>query len=259
MNPLAPWVGHLFQAGAMLYMVAALTALFRARAAALIALGLGLGLAFNTASIGFKLYLSWPMQSPFQEPFWLPAAMAVLALGTHKRGRHVLAGYLIVLTAVLALIAALLPNDYYLPFPRSNTIVAHIFLPMSVIGKACFYAAGAAALMFLARRDETLEQDRARPLFGQFMVWGFVFFTLSLFLAETWSYLGWASPVIWNNATMTSTMAVWFYYGCFLHLYLLRAWPARRRAWFALAGVPLLVVFTLLPETGGFKWPEWLS
>lgn len=257
MNPLTPWVGIFFQVGAVFYIASGLTALCRIRR---VALGvLAIGLLLNIASISLKLYLSWPMQSPFQEPFWLPAAMAVLALGAHRSGRPVLAGHLMVLTAVLAIIAGLFPNDYYLPFPRSNTIVAHIFLPMSVMGKACFYAAGVAALMFLAQHKETMEHDRARPFFGRFVVWGFVIFTLSLFLAEIWSYLGWASPVIWNNATMTSTMAVWFYYGCFLHLYLLRAWPARRRAWFAIAGVPLLVVFTLLPETGGFKWPEWLS
>jgi len=257
MNPLAPWVAYFFQAGALFYLLAATAVFFKGRLA--VPMLLGLALAANLLSISLKLYLSWPMQSPFQEPFWLPPAMAVLALGTYKGGRPALAKRLVVLTAALALIAALFPNDYYLPFPRSNTIVAHIFLPMSVAGKACFYAAGAAALMFLTRREETLEQDRARPLFGRFIVWGFVVFTLSLFLAEIWSYLGWASPVIWNNATMTSTMAVWFYYGCFLHLYLLRLWSARRRAWFALAGVPLLVVFTLLPETGGFKWLEWLS
>ncbi len=257
MNPMTPYIAYLFQVGALLYILAALLVAFRGRLA--VSVALGLALAANTASILLKLYLSWPMQSPFQEPFWLPAAMAVLALGLFRRGRPALAMRLVVFTALLALAAALFPNDYYLPFPRSNTIVAHIFLPMSVMGKACFYAAGVAALMYLARRDETIEQDRARPLFGRFIVWGFVIFTLSLFLAEIWSYLGWASPVIWNNATMTSTMAVWFYYGCFLHLYLLRSWPARRRAWVAVAGVPLLIVFTLLPETGGFKLPEWLS
>lgn len=257
MNPLYPWVAIFFLVGAIFYLLAAAAVLLRARLIWLLLAGLALGA--NLASIGLKLYLSWPMQSPFQEPFWLPAAMALLALGAYWRSRPALAKQLTLLTAVLAVLAALFPNDYYLPFPRSHTIVAHIFLPMSVAGKACFYAAGIAALMFLTQRKETREQDRARPLFGRLIVWGFVVFTLSLFLAETWSYLGWASPVIWNNATMTSTMAVWFYYGCFLHLYLLRAWSARRRAWFAVAGLPLLVVFTLLPETGGFKWPEWLS
>lgn len=255
MNPLTPYIAYLFQAGAVLYLLAALLTTFRGRLAVLIAMGLAL--TANAASITLKLYLSWPMQSPFQEPFWLPAAMAVLALGMFKKDRPELAMRLVILTAFLALVAALFPKDFYLPFPRSKTVIAHLFLPMSVMGKACFYAAGVAAWMFLLKGREAVEQDRARPLFGRFMVWGFVVFTMSLFLAETWSYLGWASPVIWNNATMTSTMAVWFYYGCFLHLYLLRSWTARRRAWFAVAGVPLLVVFTLLPETGGFTLPEW--
>ena len=257
MNPLGPYVGMLFQAAALGYLLAALAGLARlSRVAMALA---GLALAVNLGSVGLKLYLSWPMQSPYQEPFWLPAAMALLAGGFQARGRPSLARLLLGLTAMLALLAALFPMDYYLPFPRSNTLVAHVFLVASVAGKACFYAAGVAAVMFLRHDQETQDQDRGRPLFGRLMVWGFVVFTLSLFLAETWSYLGWASPVIWNNATMTSTMAVWFYYGAFLHLYLLRSWSPRRRAWFALAGVPLLVVFTLLPETGGFAWPEWWS
>ncbi|MCB2190071.1 MAG: cytochrome c biogenesis protein [Deltaproteobacteria bacterium] len=255
MNPLTPWVGYLFQAGTLLYLLAALSA--RPRLTRLCLGTLGAAMVANLASMGLKLYLSWPMQSPFQEPFWLPVAVAGLALGSFAKGRPSLGRGLVVVTATLALIAALFPKDFYLPFPRSNTIVAHIFLPMSAIGKACFYAAGTAAVMYLSHWKETTELDRGRPLFGRLIVWGFVIFTLSLFLAEIWSYLGWASPVIWNNATMTSTMAVWFYYGCFLHLYLLRAWSARRRAWFAVAGVPLLIVFTLLPETGGFQWPEW--
>lgn len=255
MNPLTPYVAYLFQAGALLYILAALLSALKGRGPVMAALGLAL--AANIGSIGLKFYLSWPMQSPFQEPFWLPAAMAALVFGMFAKDRPELAKRLVILTAFLALVAALFPKDFYLPFPRSKTIIAHIFLPMSVMGKACFYAAGVAALMYLAGGREAARHDRARPLFGRFMVWGFVVFTLSLFLAETWSYLGWASPVIWNNATMTSTMAVWFYYGCFLHLYLLRSWTARRRAWFAVAGVPLLVVFTLLPETGGFTLPEW--
>lgn len=257
MNPLTPYVAILFQSGAILYLLGAAIALLRSPR---LGMGLaGVGLSANLASLGLKLYLSWPMQSPYQEPFWLPAAMALMAWRFHRGGRLFLARMLLALTAVLALLAALFPNDYYLPFPRSHTVVAHIFLIVSVAGKACFYAAGVAAAMFLSHAKESGARDRGRPLFGRLMVWGFVVFTLSLFLAETWSYLGWASPVIWNNATMTSTMAVWFYYGAFLHLYLLRSWSPRRRAWFAIVGIPLLVVFTLLPETGGFKWPEWLS
>ncbi|WP_449246405.1 hypothetical protein [Desulfarculus baarsii] len=258
MNPLLPWVGHLFQAAAVVYVLAALAGLARAKGPAVGLLALGL--AANLASIGLKLYLSWPMQAPFQEPFWLPAALALLTLGLWRRGHASLLAPLCALIAVLAGWAAIWPKDFYLPFPRSNTIVAHIFLPLSAAGKACFYAAGLAAMPHLAgRRAAPAEIENGRTLFGRLIVWGFVLFTLSLFLAEAWSYLGWASPVIWNNATMTSTMAVWFYYGCFLHLHLLRMWPLGRRAWLALAGLPLLIVFTFLPETGGLRLAGWAS
>ena len=53
MNPLTPWVTILFQAGAMVYVVAALTALLKARLAALMVFFVGL--LFNTVSIGLKL------------------------------------------------------------------------------------------------------------------------------------------------------------------------------------------------------------
>ena len=257
MNPLTVWVGLLYQAGALLYLLAAVARLLKGKVTSLVVLCLGL--LANLGSIGLKLYLSWPMQSPYQEPFWLPAALALLTLGFARKGHDFAAKSMVFVTAILALAGALFPNDCYLPFPRSNSILAHLFLPMSVLGKALFYAAGAQALMFLLGYGQKTGEQKTKPIFNRLMVWGFVIFTLSLFLAEAWSYLGWASPVIWNNATMTSTMAVWFYYGCYLHLYLLRAWPMRRRAWFAVAGLPLLIVFTLLPEIGGFKWPEWLA
>lgn len=257
MNPLTVWVGVLYQMGAFLYLLAAVTRLLKGRFTSLIVLCLGL--LANFSSIGLKLYLSWPMQAPYQEPFWLPAALGILTLNFAFKGHDLIAQSMILLTALLALAGALFPNDCYLPFPRSNTILAHLFLPMSVLGKALFYAAGAQALMFLSGYGAQEKLEKAKPVFNRLMVWGFVVFTLSLFLAEAWSYLGWSSPVIWNNATMTSTMAVWFYYGCYLHLYLLRVWSLRRRAWFAAAGMPLLVFFTLIPETGGFKWPEWLA
>jgi ABC-type transport system involved in cytochrome c biogenesis permease subunit len=129
---------------------------------------------------------------------------------------------------------------------------------LSAAGRATLWAGGlAAGLFLLSPRGESERLLRSR--FTNLHVWGFVLYTLSLFTAEAWSYLGWSSPVIWEEPTMTSTMATWFYYGCFLHLYLLRGWSPRRRAWFALAGLPLLFYFNYLPETGQLRLPEWGS
>ncbi|MFH1060435.1 MAG: cytochrome c biogenesis protein CcsA [Pseudomonadota bacterium] len=221
-------------------------------------LALVLGLGANLASLGLKLYISWPMQAPHQEPYWLVAGLAGLALAYWPRRWPALGRLLMAATVLLAAVEVLCPKDYYLPFPRSNTILAHVYLVFSAGGRATLWAGGLAAGLFLW--DRTGADDKAaRARFTNLHIWGFVLYTLSLFTAEAWSYLGWSSPVIWEDPAMTSTMATWFFYAGFLHLYLLRGWDARRRAWFGLAGPPLLFYFNYLSETGQFQWPGWGS
>ncbi len=250
------WSHHAFGLAALAYLASLGLTWTTARWPA--GLVLFLGLTANLASLGLKLYISWPMQAPHQEPFWLVACLAGLALAYWPRRWPALGRALLGATALLAAVAVFFPKDYYLPFPRSNTILAHVYLVFSAGGRATLWAGGLAAGLFLlggAREDE----KAARTRFTDLHIWGFVLYSLSLFTAEAWSYLGWSSPVIWEEPTMTTTMATWFFYGCFLHLYLLRGWDARRRAWFALAGLPLLFYFNYLPETGQFSWPGWMS
>lgn len=253
MNPLSLWTYDLFFAAAVVYALAVGLAFGRRPGPA--GLAAWLGLALNLGSMGMKLYASWPMQAPYMQPFWLPATTAAMGLWLLARDDRPAARALLGLAAGLALFTAFSPKDYYLPFPRSNTIFAHLFLAVDSAAKAFLLAGGAAAGLFLlASGDEDMQRGR-RSLFASLIVWGFVLYSLGLFIAQTWSYLGWASPVVFNEYTMTSSMAAWFYYGCFLHLYLLKSWKARRRAWFALAGAPLLIYFNYLPETGQFKVP----
>lgn len=253
MSPQTIWITNAFYLATALYLLGLTALLYRGRR--LVYALMGLGLAANLVSLGLRLYGSWPMQVPYQEPFWLPACLACLVLGLTMAGREILGRGLIPVTAGLALFTALFPMDYYLPFPRSLTIFSHLFLLFSAWGMACFWAGGVEALLFLLGWDDAAGVRGRRPLFGKFLVWGFVLYTLSLFTAEIWSYLGWASPVVWDDYTMTSTMGTWFFYGCFLHLYLLKQWPLRKRAWFAAIGPALLFYFNYLPQTGLFRLP----
>jgi hypothetical protein len=254
MNPLGVWTYDLFFLGACIYAVAfGLSLADRLKRPT--AWVLAVGLANNLGALGLRLYTSWPMQAPFQEPFWLPATLACLAFWFLAGRDRSVARTLIGLAAAAALFTAFFPKDYYLPFPRSNTILAHVFLLISSLSKAYLLAGGAAAGFFLfGSREASLVRAR-RALFGGMIVWGFVLYSLGLFIAQAWSYLGWASPVIFEQSTMTTSMGTWFYYGCFLHLFLLKSWPAGRRAWFALMGAPLMLYFNYLPETGQFKIP----
>ncbi|MGD8561523.1 MAG: hypothetical protein PVG03_03270 [Desulfarculaceae bacterium] len=256
MNPYNLWVSNFFYLAAVLYLLGTVTLVWPRKK--LFYIVIGSGFLANLISLGVRLYYSWPMQAPFQEPFWLPAGLAAFALGFTMAGRERLGRWLIPLAAGLAIYTALFPKDFYLPFPRSHTLCSHLFLFLSAAGRACLWAGGVEALLYLLGRGDAQGRPGKRTIFGELIIWGFVVFTLSLFTAETWSYLGWAAPVVWEEYTVTSTMGTWFYYGCFLHLYLLRQWPLRRRAWFALAGPVLMFYFNYLPETGELKLPVFL-
>ncbi|WP_028580512.1 cytochrome c biogenesis protein CcsA [Desulfogranum japonicum] len=145
------------------------------------------------------------------------------------------------------------PKDFYLPFLQSNTWLAHIFLLTGIIGKACLLCCAAWGIISLTCNT----QDEKRICMTQsfnWSIWGFVFWTLSMFSGEVWSYLGWGTPVVWEDAVLTTTMAAWFYYGCYLHLHLTRSWKIGYRACFASFGLVILL-FATLPDLGPLRSP----
>jgi ABC-type transport system involved in cytochrome c biogenesis permease subunit len=89
----------------------------------------------------------------------------------------------------------------------------------------------------------------------QWTVWGFAFWTLSMFTGELWSYLGWGTPVVWDDPAITTTMATWFFYICLLHLHLTGSWTARSRGVYTAAGALVVLVLNCVPELGPFRFP----
>ena len=92
--------------------------------------------------------------------------------------------------------ALFFPKDHYLPFLRSKTIFSHLFFVFGVIGKSFFLMAAIHGFVFLRQRRYGREHltPGLKPAM-QAVVWGFGFWTFSMFAAEIWSYLGWGSPV----------------------------------------------------------------
>lgn len=86
-------------------------------------------------------------------------------------------------------------------------------------------------------------------------VWGFAFWTLSMFAGELWSYLGWGTPVVWDDPAITTVMATWFYYVCLLHLHLTGGWSIRSRTIYAASGAMVVLGLNCLPEWGPYRWP----
>ncbi|MGB9499711.1 MAG: cytochrome c biogenesis protein CcsA [Dissulfuribacterales bacterium] len=228
----------------------------------------GIGLFANFLSAAGRYYFSWPLMPMYQKPFFLPLFIGILSLNTIY---HRQAGWRLLMSAVsfLSLTAAFFPKDFYLPFIESRTMFSHLFLLTGIIGMTCFIIAGINAIDHIRlrrtgsdRQAQNLKKSDARLVSGSrnwtslWVVWGFAFWTISMFSGEIWSYLGWGSPVLWNDAAIFTAMATWFYYTCFLHLHLQKMWNSQRRAYAAVFGAVLTLIFNFYPDLGKFKFPD---
>jgi hypothetical protein len=216
----------------------------------------------NAAAVGIRYWTAWPMLPMYLGPQALPLGLALFLGFIRGDGNARWVRRLILSFALLLCILAILfPKDFYLPFLKSYAPLAHAFFVFGVIGKACFIVSAVWAVIALF--FHTTPQKSGNAPAGSFSthhrwlrwaVWGFVFWTLSMFAGELWTYLGWGTPVVWDDPAITTTMATWFFYICLLHLHLTGSWSARGRAVYAASGALVVVVLNFVPELGPFRW-----
>ena len=218
----------------------------------------------NAFAVGARYHQAWPLM-----PMYLGGAATPLFIGAvtlfignsneNIRLKRFMAG----LAVALATSSAMFPKDFYMPFMKSNTLFSHGFLLFGILGKGCFLAGSAAALV---RMPEwfSKNQNGIRRGCGQtfsmtpvnnWIIPGISFWTLSMFSGEVWSYLGWGTPVVWEDAAITTTMATWFYYIGFIHLHFTGAWGMKSRCIYASLGIVVVMVLNCLPDLGPFRMP----
>ena len=150
--------------------------------------------------------------------------------------------------------AILFPKDFYLPFIRSFSIWAHLFFLLGVVAKGLLLYGGLLPLAFFIEKKAGLPGFKERlsvPM--KLIIWGYGVLAFSMFCGEIWSYLGWGTPVVWHDAAITTIIALWFYWTCFLHLHYMRSWTAERRALFMVVGGFLVLVLGAHPDMGPFR------
>ncbi len=211
---------------------------------------LTVGCLCNALSLGVRYYTSFPLLPLYQSSYFVPCILGFCCMKpffSHS-------GHPVHLLTVsfLAITALLFPNDYYLPFLQFKTLLSHFFFLFGVVGKAMFFMSGIWALMILMGSDISENTKKMSTT----AMWGFFFWTLSIFSGALWAYLGWGSPVIWDDPLLSTTMAVWLYYTLFLHLHLIpRLYRPVPRSILALLGTMIMFVSTCVPELGIFRWP----
>ena len=231
-------------------------------------------LLINALALGLRFRMAWPMLPLYAGPLALPFFTGLAAALDHSTSPdHLIAKRgILILTVVIALTGILFPKNFYIPFIKSQTVWAHLFFWFGVVGRACFLVAAAWAVAGLLPRQGDGEMVRkGEPGFSprhpvtqsphlpishstRWVIWGFAFWTLSMFTGELWSYMGWGTPVVWDEPAITTTMATWFFYICLLHLHLTGSWSARGRAKFTAAGAGVVLILTLPPDLGPFRW-----
>ncbi|BBO82595.1 hypothetical protein DSCO28_31610 [Desulfosarcina ovata subsp. sediminis] len=225
------------------------------------------GLLLNATAVVLRYRLAWPMLPMYFGSAVLPLVLGAMAAcsrppsgeGIRVRQR------VLALVAILMAAAIVFPKDFYIPFIKSRMLPAHLFFWFGEVGKACFLVAGAWATVELRWKKEASENGRGGARqegaavphlhYMRWTVWGFALWTFSMFSGEIWSYLGWGTPVVWDDPTITTTMATWFFYICLLHLHLTGSWSARSRNLYAAVGVVVVIGLNCLPNLGPFRWP----
>jgi hypothetical protein len=203
---------------------------------------------------------AWPMLPMHLGPVLLPAFLGLMYLlqGAGRKNSGPARKSLLAMGAVAAMAVVLFPKDFYLPFIKSQTLAAHFFLLFGTLGKACFLAGSAWALEDLLGKKHSGDTNRQTSAAGRsfhFSAWGFCFWTLSMFSGELWSYLGWGTPIVWDDPAITGVMATWFFYICLLHLHLTGTWSLRSRSAYAAIGALVIAVLNIYPDLGPFRWP----
>lgn len=250
-----------FQLAGTMYWLAFLASLGKGTRKGVTVLLLTLAVLANLAVVFLRYHQAWPMLPMHLGAVALPLCLGLLTpfagSGQTPQGQAVRR---ILLALIVLLVGAALcfPKDFYLPFLKSKTLLAHGFLWFGLAGKACFTVSAAWAIsgLFLFRR--TPERQGLTAAMHRCHRWaalGFTLWTLSMFAGELWSYLGWGTPVVWEDPALTLTMAAWFFYACLLHLHLTRAWTLRARTVYASLGGLLLLTLTCLPDFGPFRSP----
>jgi hypothetical protein len=207
----------------------------------------------GAAYVGLRYWLSWPMTPMFSGSALFPPLLAVfgaisLRQADPDRGRLV-RRWLIASALLVVMLSIAFPKDFYLPIVKTTSPFAHGVLIFGSLGRASLFVAGGWGLAALCGYDGVMQR------MFRWIVWGFGWWTLSLFSGEVWSYSGWGVPMVWEDASTLTAIATWLFYVAVIHLHLSGLCSRRMRAALGVLGVVVIVVINGGPDLGPWRNP----
>ena len=150
--------------------------------------------------------------------------------------------------SVLAIVFALVnekPGGPLTLILRTRWFETHV--TASFAGYALFTLAFAGALVYLIKKWRGREDDELRKfqeIAGKSILWGFFFFSASMFAGAVWAYLAWGTYWLWEPKVIWSFI-VWFYFAGAMHAWYVKQWRGTGLAIATIIGF-IIVLFTYL-------------
>ncbi len=217
--------GGIFAAAALLY-------LLRKRTASLVVLCAGF-LLYTLYLLGRGWMAGVFLPNPMTEgPFMLPWCLAVISIiaAFKKNDRW---GLIFIPLLLAAAFAAWYAKGIIPPTPNKLTLWAAAFFTFELFAHACFYCGAVYAAALLAGKEGT-------EAFHDYMIWGFVLYSVAQVTGAVWCFLGWGNTFQWGSRHMGST-AMWLIFAAYIHLRYIPGWNRRRRAWYAVAAALIVL------------------
>lgn len=150
--------------------------------------------------------------------------------------------------SILAIVFALVnekPGGPLTLILRTRWFETHV--TASFAGYALFTLAFAGALVYLIKKWRGREEDELRKfqdIAGKSILWGFFFFSASMFAGAVWAYLAWGAYWLWEPKVIWSFI-VWFYFAGAMHAWYVKQWRGTGLAIATIIGF-IIVLFTYL-------------
>jgi len=172
----------------------------------------------------------------FEGPFLIPWCMALIAVISKRWRGDDDWGILILFTVAVSSLAVVYPQGMVPTSPKTLTPWALAFFLSEAQALALFYSGAVIAGFDLVRRQTGCTR------FHQYLIWGFVIYSLAQVVGAYWCYLGWGNTFRWSPRHLNSA-GIWVLYAAYLHLKFIHGWRGPHQAWFALvAGLMTLAV-----------------
>lgn len=147
--------------------------------------------------------------------------------------------------AILFAIANEKPGGPLTLILRTRWFETHV--TASFAAYALFTLAFSGAVLYLihsSRGSDETELKKFQDIAARSVLWGFFFFSASMFAGAVWAYLAWGSYWLWEPKIIWSFI-VWFYYAGAMHAYFVKEWRGRGLAVATVIGF-FVVLFTYL-------------